>query len=552
MLQELRIENIVLIKEAQLSFDKNFVVLSGETGAGKSAILEALKLILGERADQKMVRHGQEKGVVEGLFSLEDFPGVIEILKDSGIDGVCEGNSLLIRREITQNGRNRCFMNHQMVQQALVQKVGKELAEIVGQHASLQLFELSHQRELLDIFAQHMDLVVEIGDLWQQYCSLERKLTSLQKQKEVAVRESIFIKAQLEELNEACLQENEEELLFEEYSNLIQNQETVKNLSEIDEIFHTDTQGVLSRLKHVQDLLEKDSREEEKLQNLKKTLKESCEGLQDFSFSLNEYQSTQDCDPYRLEEIDQRLQLINKLKRKYSLGFTELTTLIKELEDKLDCYEHTDELIDSVSLDLEAVKVKYNKLCSQLSDQRRLASLDLQKGVMEVLKELHMPNVAFQVEVRESSLGKDGKDEVEYSFRPNLGERWLCVRQGASGGELSRVLLALKACLAQKQAKKTLILDEVDSGIGGETAIGVGKLLRKFAKQHQTICVTHLAQIASQAQEHFLIEKKEHKKRTLTLITKLDSEMRKQEIARMLGGSKLGKSTQALAEEILI
>lgn len=534
MLKELRITNLILISSANISFDRGFNVLSGETGAGKSAIIKALHLLAGDKVDASIIRHGADKAIVEGLFDIDHTPEATAFLKQFHLDHE-EGEELIIRREITQTGRGRCTVNNQLIQQALLRKLGHLLFEMVGQHANQKLLLLDQHRYLVDLYGAHLDEANAFAKSWEKENRLAKELRDLIKNEAQRLRDIEVCQQELEELNEANLKEGEEEVLFKEYSRLSNADEIASKVDEISQVLNGEKASVLSALKrqthHFEQLVRLDPSFEECAQSHKNALME----LLEVAYVLEKFDGHGDHRQEHLESLNERLTLITKLKRKYGETISAITAYKEETAHKLNTLESADIQIEDGKAELATLKGYNQHSAAALSTKRRASAQELAQKLTEQLRTLNMPKVQFEIDLSSSLRSSLGDDQIEFFLTPNTGERRIPIKEHASGGELSRILLALHTLLAGKGAIATLIFDEIDANIGGATSVVVGEKLRAIGQQHQVLCITHFPQVAKHADHHIQIEKREEEGRTFSHIARLDAGGRKKELARMSG-----------------
>jgi DNA repair protein RecN (Recombination protein N) len=509
-------------------------VLSGETGAGKSAVMEALSQIAGARADTNLVRHGAEKGVIEASFDITRHPHLSGLLIDSGIDHV-EGEDLIIRREISSSGKSRAFINNQLAHINLLKKIGELLVEIVGQHANQRLKNMEQHREIADIFGELGAFRNAFEESWEREIKTRQELERLINSEAQRLREIQVCRMELEELEEARIKDEEEEELFAEYTRLTNTEELAKLTHEIYETLSGENQSLIQTLhqqqKNFDQLVRLDPSLGEGLQTLQSALLE----LEEVSHSLRNYQSGIEFNPSRIEEINERLALINRLKRKYGPTAREIQEYHARAAEQLSRLENANNQIEELQKRLKDMEESNNTLGGQLTEKRKQAGKTLEREMNFQMKALNMPKAIFYIEVSSQKRSRTGDDKVEFLFAPNIGEKKISIKECASGGELSRLMLALQTLLAGKEQTPTLIFDEIDANIGGETAKVVGKKLHAIGLRHQVLCVTHFPQVAKCAQYHLQISKKEIEGRTMTQIEILNEKSRQKELARMVG-----------------
>jgi DNA repair protein RecN (Recombination protein N) len=534
MLKQLHIKNIILIESAEIDFQKGFNVLSGETGSGKSAIIEALSLILGERADTGLVRHGTEKGIIEARFDIELLPELFSILSDAGIDH-CHDEDLVIRREISSSGKSRAFLNNQMAHIGLLRRIGSHLVRMADQHANQKLQSSDYHRTLLDLYGK-LELEVDaLGSCWENENKIRQEIEKIIKNEDLRRREIKMLQKDLEELLEANLKENEEEDLFIEYT-FLTNIEELKNKSfEVLNSLQSERQGILPTLSKQQSTLEQLLQVDFKLSDIAESFRNALLELKEIAYSLQRYTSNLESNPSRIMEVNERLEIINKLKRKHGVSVAEMISHKSKIESKLNLLENIEDSIELLKKELKTVSEANEALCSELTQKRTQAAKMLEKAMNEQLCSLNMSKTEFQVKVLQQSRNHHGEDFIEFYFAPNVGECLISIKDCASGGELSRLMLSLQTLLAGKEKMPTLVFDEIDANIGGATASVIGKKLKEIGLNHQILCITHFPQVAKYAEHHFEISKQEKSGRTLTFINVLDDTSKSKELARMQG-----------------
>lgn len=533
MLKELHIQNLILVETACIAFEEGLNVLSGETGSGKSAIMEALGLVLGERADSSIVRHGAEKALVEARFELPSLPALSQLLEASGIDA--SDGELILRREITASGKSKAFINNQMAQAGLLRQIAKELVQFVGQHANHLLLSAEHHRLLVDQYGELQSLQKEFAQAWKSQLILQKALEDLTTNASQRVRQIEICQMEIEEIEEADLKEGEEEVIFAEYSLLSQSKELSEDALTILEAISGERGSALDVLGRHKAAFERLSRKDPKCAEWNELFQTAWMELQEVSFSLQRYLSSLEQDPQRVEMLSQRLALINRLKKKYGTSVEEIKVHLKQRKDDLFTLENSDNKIEELREELELSKTTLDRLAQDLTQKRIKAANLMQKEILEEIRSLNMPKADFKIHIEAQERSSFGDNKVEFYLAPNVGESMIPVRECASGGELSRLVLALHVVLAGKAHIPTLLFDEVDANIGGQTARIVGAKLKTISASHQVICITHFPQVAEQAHTHLQIAKKEVEGRTLTVIQLLEGAQRTQELDRMLG-----------------
>lgn len=534
MLKELRLTNIVLIEQTQITFSKGFHVLSGESGSGKSAIMNGLSLLAGDRGDTSLVRHGADKGIVEAIFDISQIPNVASILEAAGIDHQLE-DDLFIRREIYAAGKSRAFINNQLAQLTLLRQISTLLFKIVGQHANQNLLLLEYHKDIIDLFYTLERDVNAFEISWKEENEVRNTLHNLIQSETQRLREIEVCRMEIEELEQANLKDGEEEELFAEYTLLANSEELAEKAANINKVLSGEKTSPLT-------LLSRQISNMQELAALAPSLKDSASAfsnalieLSEIAHTLRHFESRIEANPERSSLLDSRLELIAKLKRKYGSSIPEIYHYLQKSKEKLHFLETADIHIEELTVKLEDLSSKNHQLASQLTSQRTKAAQEFQQALTEQLHSLNMPKALFFVDITPQKRTHTGDDKIEFFMTPNTGEKRISLRECASGGELSRTMLAIQAVLAGKEKTPTLIFDEIDANIGGETASIVGAKLNDISNKHQVLCITHFPQVAKLSAHHLRISKHENNGRTITQVELLDQLARHHEIARMYG-----------------
>lgn len=530
MLRRLTISNLILIDQATIEFGAGFNVLSGETGSGKSAILGALNLVAGHRANSGMLRKGASKGSVEAHFDLDKDSPVPNILAESGIDHDLT-EELIIARELSAKGKSRLFINNQPAQLALLRRLTPHLIDSVGQHANQRLFQLDYHRSVVDLYGGLKNTLNAFQTSWQTEKTLCTELEQLLASEAERLRECEVCRMELEELEAANIQEGEDETLFAEYSRLANSEEIAQHLDALN----LNNTGILGILHQHQQAFE---RLIEMMPNLSETSKAYASAvleLQEIAHTIDRERSALTHNPHKMAEINERLTMINRLKRKYGQSVAEINTYKESTAEKLHQLEHADDRIEELRAALDTAIKTTNNHAKKLTKQRTTTAEKLQEAVTRHIRSLNMPKADFHINITPQQRSLTGEDTVEFFLAPNVGEDPISVRGCASGGELSRVMLALQTLLSAREQVPTVVFDEIDANIGGETASVVGEKLRQIGQNHQILCITHFPQVAKQADHHFQIAKEEKKGRTVTTVQPLSKKDRPLELTRMSG-----------------
>ena len=552
MLTELRIQNFAIIDELTLSLSPGFVVFTGETGAGKSIIIDAVELLLGGRADNTMVRTGAEVALIEGVFHLEPTiqEGVAQILEREGLlddIGYC-----VLAREIRREGRNICRINGRTVNLGLLTELGGRLVDVHGQSEHLSLLSVKEHLHLLDRFAQDESILASYRDSFHLYLDIYQELEELKTREQDAARRTEFLTYQINEIEAAALQTGEDSGLSDERVRL-SNSEQLARLTE-DIISALDeppderlsASDLLGRAAEAAGRLAKIDPGTEDFSTQTQSL---AEGASELARYLRDYRDSVEHNPRRLDEIEERLSLINSLKQKYGGTIDSILEHGQSAQVELENLTHAEERIQELESELAKQLEKLSKVGRELSEVRRQAGDDLSKLIESELRDLKMDGAQFkvgiqwnddadglQVDERVLRFDATGIDEVEFLVEPNPGEGLKPLTKTASGGETSRLMLALKSVLAQADRTPTLIFDEIDQGIGGRVGGIVGQKLLGLAEEHQVLCVTHLPQLAAFGDQHFKVDKEVVQERTVTRTQDLSNDERIPELALMLGG----------------
>ena len=568
MLTQLTISNFAIISHLEINFKHGLNILSGETGAGKSIIINAVNLILGGRASADLIRSGSNEARVEALFSLPEALALSELLSEFGLPFSGE---LLIRRTISREGRNKIMINDAMVTLQTLSRIGAMLISISGQHEHQLLLRPDNHLYLLDEFGRLTDERLELGECFDQYQSLKEDLDRLEREIKASEERQELTRFQMKEIEMARIQESEDGLLEEERKRLRYAEQLMEMVAESYQLLYEKGDSVLSEISLCIKQMEKGVELDKRLSGIRDALTSARVELEEAALELRDLHKTITIDPSRLEAVEERLQLLNRLKRKYGPSLDDVRSFRERLAAMVD---HLDQKKAEQKSMRERVKETERDIvgrATRLSDKRTRVAEGLEKSVEGEMRLLDMGGTRFEVrfhqevgaglpagqpgkddpEIRMRGIKADGQDRVEFMLAPNVGEELRPLSRIASGGELSRIMLAMKTILARTASVETLIFDEVDSGIGGATAEVVGEKLQSLAGYHQILCITHLPQIASKGHAHFLVEKRVKDKRAQTIISELDAEARVKEIARLLGGKVVSPEAMAHAREMM-
>jgi DNA repair protein RecN (Recombination protein N) len=554
VLLELVVENYAVVERLRVPFHAGLNLLTGETGSGKSIVVDALGLLLGARASADMIRTGEARARVGGIFDVREQAALRRILEPAGLE--IEEGELLVEREILANGKSRAFVGSRPVSAALLRDLAPCLAEIHGQHDQQLLFSADAQREMLDAFAAHRGLLDTIAGVFSQWRSAAAELQELERGEQEKLRLLDLWSFQRKEIEDAALQPDEDASLENE-RRILQNVQRLEEAaaSAYAAVYDGDD-AALSRVRSAAKRLDELCKIDPSLGTLREQLLAADLSLQEVAYGLRDYLGRLEANPGRLDEVENRLAAIDRLKRKYGSSIAGTLSFLEDTVRQIDALEHSGERMEELRRARQRLASEYETLAGELRDRRAAAARKLEKRVEAELAQLSMERTVFRVEVSTAAWSAHGADRVEFLVSPNLGEEPRPLDKVASGGEISRIALALKTCLAAPQrsatdAVRTLVFDEVDAGVGGSAAEGVGRRLKKLAAANQVLCVTHLPQIAAFADHHYRVEKRESQGRTLAVLSELDAVGRTREIGRMLSGQKLTPEALKNAEQLI-
>ena len=555
MLQELTIDNLAIIKHLTLTFADQMTVLTGETGAGKSIIIDAVGLLAGGRGSQEFIRRGEEKLSLQGQFAIPDDPEFDNLLESLGIDH--EDGILIVSREIHRNGRNIIRINGQLINTATLRQIGAGLVDIQGQNEHQQLMQPETHLGMLDQFAakEVQPLLQKYQEEYQAYSKLKAAVNKKQANEQQWAQRLDMLRYQVNEIAEANLKENEEDELISERDRLEHFQQINNALQLAVTTFNEGEQApVLDQVATVMDSINAIAEFDDAYDNLSKALNDAYYALQDVANEASQQLDMLEFDDERLAQIEQRLTTIGDLEHKYGDTLADVLKYYDKIKKELDSMEAAADSSSDLEQRLGEAENKIRETGRKLSQVRRKAAHELGKKVHQQLKELYMEKAEFEVRFANQSREQftpTGIDQVEFYIRTNPGESMGPLAKIASGGELSRVMLALKTIFAQKEGVTSIIFDEVDTGVSGRVAQAIADKIRLIAQHSQVLCITHLPQVAAVAQHHFLIKKSVHDDRTTTRVTPLKENDRVEELARMLSGEKITQLTKEHAQELL-
>lgn len=550
MLHTLSIRNYALIDELNIQLGNKLNIITGETGAGKSIILGALSLLLGQRADSSALSDKEGKCIIEGEFS---FPSSLkEYFVENELD---VEKSILLRREITREGKSRAFVNDTPVNLTTLKEIGTRLVDVHSQHETLLLNNSGFQLSVVDSFAGIRADVDQFKVLFKDYQSIQKKLAEAEEREAKAKSEYDYLQFQFKELDEASLNDSEKSLLEEELKKLSHAEEIKNVLTRIDELISTDESNILSVLNQSVTLSSSVSKFHPDIDSLTERLKNIRVELKDISFEASSIAESTSADPQRAEVITERINLLNRLEQKHRVNDTNSLIRIRDsIATQLTSIDSISDEIEVLRKQLEKQQKELLKRAAALSEKRNAAIPGIEKKVKSLLSDLAMPNAILKIENREledSELNATGRDSIRFLFTANKGSALNEISKVASGGELSRLMLCLKAIVAKLIELPTIIFDEIDTGVSGETAYKIGKVMSELSASIQLVAITHLPQIASRGEKHYFVYKEISGKKTFTRVKLLSNDERVVEVARMLSGDKPTAIAMENAKELL-
>ena len=547
MLSLLHIENIAVIECADITFDSGFNILTGETGAGKSIVIDAISAILGERAYRDMIRTGTNKASVRAVFT--NVPK-LSWFEDNGVEYDSE---TIIQREVHLDGKNICRVNGSLVTVSILRKLGIQLINIHGQHDSASLFDENNHLSFLDAFAENQSLRDTYAEKFAAVAKLRKEIERLHMDESEKLRRMETLRYQIDEISKANLQAGEDESL-EQRRKILQNAEKLSDgiHSAVECLYGgDDTDGAASLLAEAERELARLARYTDAYHELHEKVSDLMYQVQDAAEELRDARDDLSYSADELEQIESRLDIIHRLRRKYGSSCVEILAYLENAQKELDEIEFADDHVERLKLKCEMAEKQAWDAAIVLRNNRMSAAKELSERILTELAQLDMPRVQFSCNFTETELTAVGADLVAFYMSANAGEALKPLSKVASGGELARIMLAMKNVLAEQDQVATLIFDEVDTGVSGRAAQKVAEKLRSVAKTKQVLCVTHLPQLAALANTHLLIAKEERDGRTYTTVTPLDLEGRKRELARIIGGASITETTLKSAEEML-
>lgn len=552
MLVSLEIENFAIIDNLSIEFHQGLNVLTGETGAGKSIIIDAVKILLGGRASGEFIRSGSTQSHISGLFYDLD-KKINEILFQIGVEPE-KDNHLLLQRQINNNGRNICRINGKQVTLSIYKLLGAKLIDIYGQNEHHSLIGSEQQLQIIDLYGGDIikEQITKIHSIYDQLMTISKQIKELENHEQEYLQKYDLWQFQLNEIKTADLKTDEEEILRQERTLLSSIEKITEKTQKTYNLLNLSPANSRSLLVEALTEITEAAELDERLMKYQSELESCLYQLEDIIEEIRKYADQLIYDPQRLQEVGDRLNLINLLKRKYGNTIEKINTYGEELSKKIQELGNLDDMLPKLKHQYQSLMEQYNNIDNLLSKERKKAAKQLEERVTVELADVEMKNIDFKVKfIQNSQITKKGTDQVELQLTTNPGEPLKPLIKIASGGELSRIMLALKNILAVVDHIPTLIFDEIDTGIGGRAVQAVAEKLAEIAKTRQVICVTHAPQIAGYAHNHIYLFKEQQNNRVITNVTKLTYEQRVNEISRMLAGDKITHTTIQQAKEII-
>ncbi|NGX56203.1 MAG: DNA repair protein RecN [Candidatus Anoxychlamydiales bacterium] len=535
MIKSLYLKDIFLFEEEKIFFDPTFNIITGESGSGKTTILNSIFLILGAKANQNIIPENKEKSIIEANFFLKDTKSITEILNTYDISIT---NDITIRREIFKNGKNRVFINDELINLNILKQISSFFVEIVSQNINQNLLNEKYQLSLIDIFSNLKNKVSSFSKDLNLLKNLEKKLDDLIKQKEISYKKIESSKDDLLNIEKVDLKENEEENLLNEHHLLASSHDILKKIEFFDNFLSDENIALISKFKNFENELLS-------IKNLSKDFDEAYNLIKNINFEVDEInhailkiKSKMDIDPTRLEYVENRLNEIHKIKKRYGSTYKEITSYKEKAISTINFQENIDDKIEEEKKKINVLSKDLDLKANEISEIRQNNSQKFKQSVEKILKDLNMKNSSFNVDITKTNRTSIGDDHITFLFTANSGTNLQPLKNIASSGELSRVMLSIKQSIAKNDATPCIVFDEIDANVGGLSALVIGEKLKELSKYMQIICITHFVQVAKFSKNHLLIYKNENAKRTISKVQKLDKITQKLEFDRMVGISK--------------
>ena len=550
MLLEISIKNFAIIEEVSLHFDQGMTILTGETGAGKSIIIDAMNMMLGSRATTDVIRHGASKAEIEGLFSLENSRSLKPIFEEQGLELTDE---LIIRREILQNGRSVSRINGQLVNLSVLKAIGQHLVDIHGQHDQEELMRPQLHIAMLDEFGDQEFLTLKdrYYETFDRYRGLRKQVLTLQKNQQEHKARIEMLEFQIAEIESADLKSGEDLTLHQERERLLNHKQIADTLTNAYAMLDNEDFSSLSNVRSAMNDLESIEEYDPSYKELSSNLSESYYVLEDVTKRLEDIIDGLDFDGNRLMQIEARLDLINSMTRKYGGNVNDVLEYFAQISKEYQLLTGNHSSSEDLEVELKALEKTLVELAGQLSQARHLLAKQLESEIKQELQELYMEKANFQVQFTKSKFNREGNEQVEFYISTNPGEDFKPLIKVASGGELSRLMLAIKSAFSRKEGKTSIVFDEVDTGVSGRVAQAIAQKIYKIGSNGQVLAISHLPQVIAIADYQFFIEKISDERSTVSKVRLLDMDERVEEIAKMLAGENVTDAALTQARELL-
>ena len=550
MLAELSIKQFAIIDELNIDFNRGMTVLTGETGAGKSILLDAIGLLVGGRGSSEFVRYGQDKAEIEGLFIVEAGHPILEAASQYGIE--IEDGTVILRRDLHSSGKSVCRVNGKMMPLSTLREFGRQLVDIHGQHEHQHLMDAEYHLGILDSFAEGdvTPLLEQYREAYKAWNDVANELKRLSQSEQELAQRMDLLAFQTNGIEAAALQVGEEQALTEERDELANFERIHQHVRLSYEAVADESRG-LDQIGVAMREMEEASTLSTSLSPMAETISNAYFLLEDAKFQLRDQLDSLEFDPIRLDEIETRLALFQQLKRKYGATIDEVIAYGEKVAEELKSMTNREEHLQELTEKLERLEVDVRESGLALSAARKRAATELEQAIHRELQELYMEKTRFEVRFKEGAFRQDGLDQVEFYMMTNVGEPFKPLAKVASGGELSRVMLALKSIFSRTVGVASIIFDEVDTGVSGRVAQAMGEKIFRLSVGSQVLCITHLAQVAAMADQHLYITKSETDERTKTNVSVLDRQQRIDELGRMIAGPQMTELTKQHVEELL-
>jgi len=549
MLLGLTLKNFTIIEDLSVGFSSGLNIITGETGAGKSVIVDAINIILGDKTSPDNIKSGREEAHIEALFDISGDEVIKEKLESSGFD--TSTGEFLIKRVIFRNGRSRVFINGSLSTLSLLSKITRGLVDIFSQHEHQSLLREENHIRILDNFGEMNNEVFNLSELYQNYVGVQKELDDLVQSQKDKFEKQDYLKYRLSEIDEAELQVGEEENLEEEKLKLNNAEKLQSSAEGAYGTLYENECSILGSLQNLTDDLLNSGKVDPVLADIGKSIEKGMLQIQDATFSLRDYNSELIHDPGRLEIVEDRIHLIRDLKRKYGESIPQILLKRDEIQKELNNIEHFDERVNLLTIESQKIMGELLVLAKKISKSRKQVSKKLTSVLEKELKEVGIKSGQFHIEFADKDISSNGIDDISFLFSANPDERPKPLTKVASGGELSRIMLVLKEVIARVEGGSVIIFDEADSGVGGAVAEAVGQKIKKLSQSYQVICITHLPQVAKFADSHLSVSKTHDDNKTQVAIKSLEGDERVIEIARMIGGFNITQKTIDAAQEML-